>query len=85
MPDGTGVVDLNTIFKEKYDWNNFISCLFNKVKDIDKSPFQKLIEYINEGKYIDALREEFKLRNNGNMILKECMTTKMKELLKKNE
>ena len=84
MPDGTSVVDINSVFKEKYDWDHFISCLIDKVKNIDNSPFQKLIQYINEGNYINALREEFKLRNNGNLILKECMTSKMQELLNKN-
>ena len=82
MPDGTSVVDLNSIFKEKYDWDNFISCLADKGKNLDNSPLQKLIQYINEGNYFDALREEFKLRNNGNKILKECLPSKMQDLIK---
>ena len=83
MPDGSNIVNLNTIFKDKYDWKEFITCLMNKIKEIDDSPFKKLIELINEGKYYDALREEFKLRNNGNIILKECMPTKILSLLNK--
>ena len=85
MPDGTSVIDINTIFKNKYDWANFITCLMGKINDIENSPFKKLIDYINEGKYMDALREEFKLRNNGNMILKSCMTTKIQSLINKNK
>ena len=77
LPDGTSVVDLNNIFKEKYDWKKIIECLVEKVKNIDTSPFKKLIDYINEEKYLEALREEFKLRNNGNSILKECTPAKI--------
>ena len=84
MPDGTRMINLNNVFKDKYDWKKFIECLINKVNNIDISPFKKLIEYINEGKYLKALREEFKLRNNGNFILKECTPAKMQSLLNKN-
>ena len=82
MPDGTSVVDLNSIFKEKYDWDKFISCLMDKGKNFNNSPFEKLIQYINEGNYYNALREEFKLRNNGNKILQECMPSKIQDLIK---
>ena len=77
MPDGTRMVDLNTVFKDKYDFKKIIECLSNKVNNIDISPFKKLIQYINEGKYLEALREEFKLRNNGNLIMKECTPAKI--------
>ena len=77
MPDGTRLVDLNNIYKEKYDWKKIIEWLVDKVNNIDTSPFKKLIEYINEGKYLEALREEFKLRNNGNSILRECVPAKI--------
>ena len=77
MPDGKSLVDLNNIYKEKYDWKKIIECLVDKVNNIDTSPFKKLIEYINEGKYLEALREEFKLRNNGNSILRECVPAKI--------
>ena len=83
LPDGTTIVDLNTIFKDKYDWEDFIICLMEKINNLDDSPFKKLIDLINEEKYYDALREEFKLRNNGNVILKECMPTKILSLLNK--
>ena len=84
MPDGTRMINLNNVFKDKYDWKKIIECLANKVNNIDISPFKKLIEYINEGKYLKALREEFKLKNIGNFILKECTPAKMQSLLNKN-
>ena len=84
MPDGTRMINLNNVFKDKYDWKKIIECLANKVNNIDISPFKKLIEYINEGTYLKALREEFKLRNNGNFILKKCTLSKMQSLLNKN-
>ena len=83
FPDGTKIINLNVVFKEKYDWTKFASCLLDKVKGLNESPFHQLIEYIKEGKYYLALREEFKLRSNGNMIVKQCMPTKNKVLLNK--
>ena len=82
FPDGTSFIDLDSIFKEKYDWNSFITCILDKIIDIDmeNSPFEKLIDLINEGKYSEALREEFKLRNSGNNIIKSCTATKRRVL-----
>ena len=85
FPDGTSIVNLNFIFKDKYDWTKFASCLVNKTIGFKDSPFNKLIDHIKEGKFYEALREEFKLRTNGNMIIKECMTNKIKSLFMKNK
>ena len=85
FPDGTSIVNLNFIFKDRYDWAQFVSCLVNKTIGFKDSPFQKLIDHIKEGKFYEALREEFKLRTNGNMIVKQCMTNKIKSLFRKNK
>ena len=85
FPDGTSIVNLNFIFKDRYDWTQFVSCLVNKTIGFKDSPFQKLIDHIKEGKFYEALREEFKLRTNGNMIVKQCMTNKIKSLFRKNK
>ena len=85
FPDGTSIVNLKFIFKDRYDWTQFVSCLVNKTIGFKDSPFQKLIDHIKEGKFYEALREEFKLRTNGNMIVKQCMTNKIKSLFRKNK
>ena len=85
LPDGSRLINLDEILKTKYDWPNFISCLMSKINDIEDSPFSKIIKYINEEKYLEAIREEFKLRNKGNEILKECMPVKIGSLLNKNK
>ena len=76
---------MNVLFKDKYDWTEFASCLVNKTIGLSDSPFNKLIGHIKEGKFYEALREEFKLRSNGNMIVKQCMTTKIKSLFSKKK
>ena len=82
FPDGTSILDLDRIFGTKYDWIRFLGCLLNKVThNLSESPLQDLIKNIYDGKYEKALREEFKLRNNGNTAVKECMPQKIKELL----
>ena len=85
LGDGSSLIDLDVILKDKFDWNNFMSCIMENIKDIDNSSFKKLIDYINEKKYIEAAREEFKLRKNGNEILKKCMPVKIASLLSKKE
>ena len=85
FPDGTSIVNLNFIFKDRYDWTQFVSCLVNKTIGFKDSPFNKLIDHIKEGKFYEALREEFKLRTNGNMIVKQCMTNKIKSLFRTNK
>ena len=81
FPDGTSILDLNRIFGTKYDWIKFLGCLLTKVTNkLNESPLQDLIKYIYDGKYHKALREEFKLRNNGNIAVKECMPNKIKAL-----
>ena len=85
FPDGTSIVNLNFIFKDRYDWTQFVSCLVNKTIGFKDSPFQKLIDHIKEGKFYEALREEFKLRTNGNIIVKQCMTNKIKSLFSKKK
>ena len=61
FPDGTSIINLNVIFKDKYDWTEFTSCLVNKTIGLMNSPFQKLIDHIKNGQFYEALREEFKL------------------------
>ncbi len=81
FPDGTSILDLDRIFGTKYDWIKFMGCLLTKVtQKINESPLHDLIKNINDGKYHKALREEFKLRNNGNTAVKECMPNKIKAL-----
>ena len=81
FPDGTSILDLDRIFGTKYDWIKFLGCLLTKVTSkLNESPLQDLIKNINNGKYHQALREEFKLRNNGNTAVKECMPNKIKAL-----
>ena len=81
FPDGTSLLNLDRIFGTKYDWIKFLGCLLTKVTTkLNESPLQDLIKYIYDGKYHNALREEFKLRNNGNTAVKECMPNKIKAL-----
>ena len=81
FPDGTSILDLDRIFGTKYDWIKFLGCLLTKVTNqLNESPLQDLIGNIYDGKYHKALREEFKLRNNGNTAVKECMPNKIKAL-----
>ena len=81
FPDGTTILDLDRIYGTKYDWIKFLGCLLTKVTNkINESPLQDLIKYIYDGKYHKALREEFKLRNNGNTAVKECMPDRIKVL-----
>ena len=82
FPDGTKVIDINAILKNEYNWATFISCLINKDKLLDESPLQNLIDYINEEEYYDALKEEFKLKIKGNLIINQCSETKIKAKLK---
>ena len=81
FPDGTKIINMNVIIKEKYDWTKFISCLKEQTSKLKDSLIQKLIEFIKEGNYYDALREEFKLRIKGNFIIKQCIAMKTKPLL----
>ena len=81
FPDGTSLLNLDRIFGTKYDWIKFLGCLLTKVTSkLNESPLQDLIKNINNGKYHQALREEFKLRNNGNTAVKECMPDRIKVL-----
>ncbi len=82
LPDGTNIINMNKVYSDKYDWTQFSKCLMNKVdiQNIRQSPLNNLINNINDGKYYNALREEFKLRNNGNSILRECIPYKNKIL-----
>ena len=80
FPDGTSVLNLNKIYGMKYEWMDYLSCLTKKAAKLTDSPVNDLINLIIRGDYYTALREEFKLRNNGNDIVKECMPTKIKSL-----
>ena len=81
FPDGTSILNLDSIFGAKYDWIKFLGCLLTKVTNkLNVSPLKDLIKYIYDGKYHKALREEFKLRNNGNTDVKECMPNRIKAL-----
>ena len=82
FPDGTKIININVILKPKYNWAEFASCLAKKAGELNSSPFQRLINYIKDGEYYNAIREEFKLRNNGNMIVRQCMATKIKNIFK---
>ena len=84
LPDGRKIIDLNAIYQDRYNWQKFLSCLYNKAKNFDTGPIEQLIKYINEQKFYNALREEFKLRNNGNIIVKNCMNEKVKLFFKEN-
>ena len=81
FPDGTSIIDFDKLFATRYDWVQFLACLLTKITTkLADSPLQNLIKNINEGKYYNAIREEFKLRNNGNSGVRECMTFKLKKL-----
>ena len=80
LGDGTSLINLDVLLKSKYNWSDFMQCLTSKVDNIEESPFKKIVDYINKEKYLDAVKEEFKLRNNGNTILKECMPIKISSL-----
>ena len=80
FPDGTSVINVNKIYGMKYDWMEFLSCLTGKVKNLTDSPVNDLINLIMIKDYYTALRKEFKLRNNGNDIVKECMPSRIKSL-----
>ena len=80
FPDGTKIINMNVVIKDKYDWTKFISCLMDQTTKVKDSLIQKLIEFIKEGNYYVALREEFKLRIKGNNIIKQCISTKTKPL-----
>ena len=60
--------------------DSILSCLISKASNIEVSPVKNLIQNIKDGKFYEALREEFKLRNNGNSIVRECMPVKIKSL-----
>ena len=83
FPDGTSVININKIYGMKYDWMQYLSCLTGKAKNLTESPVNDFINLIVIKDYYTALRKEFKLRNNGNDIVKECMPTRIKSLYTK--
>ena len=85
FPDGSNLIDVNLFFGNKYDWFQFLTCIMGKITNIEESPLKNLIQNINKGNYYNALREEFKLRNNGNSIIMECMPKKIKSIFYKTE
>ena len=80
FPDGISVINVNKIYGMRYDWMEYLSCLTGKVKNLTDSPVNDLINLIIVKDYYTALRKEFKLRNNGNDIVKECMPSRIKSL-----
>ena len=85
FPDGSDLIDVNQFFGNKYDWSQFLTCIMGKITNVGESTFKNLIQNINNGNYYNALREEFKLRNNGNSIIMECMPNKIKSFFNKTE
>ena len=71
--------NFDKIYEQRYNWNGFLTCLQDKIKDavnIDNnesySVIKDLIDDIKNGNYLKALRDQFRLQRFGNNIISEC-------------
>jgi len=62
------------IFK-RYNWNGFLLCLNEKVKELTNETYESvndLITQIKKEDYLSAIKNEFRLRRFGDPIILEC-------------
>ncbi len=70
----------NDILKNKYNWNEFVNCLKEKIGtnaingEINDHSIIDLIQEIKKENYVLAIKEQFRLRRYGNIIINECNT-----------
>ena len=71
--------NFDKIYEQRYNWNGFLTCLQDKIKDAvnndnneSYSVIKDLIDDIKNGNYLKALRDQFRLQRFGNNIISEC-------------
>ena len=71
--------NFDKIYEQRYNWNAFLTCLQDKIKDAvnnenneSYSVIKDLIDDIKNGNYLKALRDQFRLQRFGNNIISEC-------------
>lgn len=93
--NGLPLIDYDKFYKMRYDWEKYLKCIVDKSLEVgmkmeeemrkkNNKSLEDLVNKIKEGKYQEALKEEFVLRENGNKIVKECIPEKVLEELEED-
>ena len=77
LPDGTRLIDLNTVFSTKFDWSKVTECLLRKIMNNQIPTVESVLKQIRDGKYFDAVKIGMSFSQNENSIIKECLPIKI--------
>ena len=77
LPDGSRLVDLNTIFSTKLDWSKVTQCLLNKISNTQMPTVESVLKQVRDGKYFNAIKISMRFGENGNSIFKDCFPIKL--------
>ena len=77
LPDGTHLIDLNTIFAAKFDWAKVTQCLLSKITNNQTPTVETVLKKIRDGKYFKAVKIGLSFHRNGNSIIKDCLPIKI--------